>query len=313
MASPAGAASAAATAASPAHMAAMQAASALEARGCLLPVLRLPCHRALPSRARSPTCLALPAPHTSAPQDLKESMMSHLKLHFNNHDRNDEKVLGAYPSTIRRRVLRYLYLDVLQGSLLFDGARQRFLDAVLAAARVEAYLPNVSQGVCTHMHSHTRRRTRTRARAVAHFPCTCRNPALESCLLPLAGLPPNPDTLVPMLPRRVPAGGAGERGRQRERAVHRGVGPALLLPHVLCGQSRGVWVWWLGGWVARVCMRVLGERCLERVTACPEGTSRVRPGCQHGALLPCPPRRLPPAAAHPHHPTLNPCRTSCWT
>lgn len=77
-------------------------------------------------------------------QDLNDSMLSHLKLHFNTSERNDEAVLGAYPSTIRRRVLRYLYLDVLQSSQLFDGARQRFLDALLAAARVEVYLPNVS-------------------------------------------------------------------------------------------------------------------------------------------------------------------------
>ncbi len=33
---------------------------------------------------------------------------------------------------------------LLQSSQLFDGARQRFLDALLVAARVEAYLPNVS-------------------------------------------------------------------------------------------------------------------------------------------------------------------------
>lgn len=70
-------------------------------------------------------------------------MLAHLKLHFNNVNRNDEGVLRAYPSTIRRRVLRFLYLDVLHGSTLFDGAKQRFLDALLAAARVEAYLPNV--------------------------------------------------------------------------------------------------------------------------------------------------------------------------
>ncbi|KAL4435944.1 hypothetical protein ABPG77_000706 [Micractinium sp. CCAP 211/92] len=83
------------------------------------------------------------------PEELRGSMLSHLKLHFNNAQRNDETVLGAYPSTIRRRVLRYLYLDVLQSSQLFDGARQRFLDALLVAARVEAYLPNeelVSEG-----------------------------------------------------------------------------------------------------------------------------------------------------------------------
>ncbi|PSC76146.1 potassium NKT2 [Micractinium conductrix] len=83
------------------------------------------------------------------PQELRDSMLSHLKLHFNNAHRADETVLGSYPSTIRRRVLRYLYLDILQQSTLFHGARQRFLDALLAAARVEAYLPNeelVSEG-----------------------------------------------------------------------------------------------------------------------------------------------------------------------
>lgn len=41
-------------------------------------------------------------------------MLSHLKLHFNTSQRNDEAVLGAYPSTIRRRVLRFLYLDILR-------------------------------------------------------------------------------------------------------------------------------------------------------------------------------------------------------
>lgn len=79
----------------------------------------------------------------SLPPELRESMMSHLKLHFNNQERNDEKVLNAYPSIIQRRVRRFLYLDILHASMLFSGARQRFLDALLAAARVEAYLPNV--------------------------------------------------------------------------------------------------------------------------------------------------------------------------
>lgn len=80
-------------------------------------------------------------------------MMSHLKLHFNNQERNDEKVLNAYPSIIQRRVRRFLYLDILHASMLFSGARQRFLDALLAAARVEAYLPNVSltDGLCNRI------------------------------------------------------------------------------------------------------------------------------------------------------------------
>lgn len=38
---------------------------------------------------------------------------------------------------------------MLQTSQLFDGARQRFLDALLAAARIEVYLPNVgAAGAC---------------------------------------------------------------------------------------------------------------------------------------------------------------------
>lgn len=54
-------------------------------------------------------------------------MLSHLKLHFNNAQRADETVLGAYPSTIRRRVLRYLYLDVLQAGRLAQGNLFAFL------------------------------------------------------------------------------------------------------------------------------------------------------------------------------------------
>ena len=65
-----------------------------------------------------PPSTPCPAPSLHAPlrrvQDLRDSMLSHLKLHFNNASRNDESVLGAYPSTIRRRVLRHLYLDILQ-------------------------------------------------------------------------------------------------------------------------------------------------------------------------------------------------------
>ena len=83
------------------------------------------------------------------PQDLRESMQRHLKLHFYNADAADETVLKAYPSSIRRKVLRQLYLPMLQKSYLFDGAKQRFLDALLSVARIELYLPQVeiaSQG-----------------------------------------------------------------------------------------------------------------------------------------------------------------------
>ena len=81
--------------------------SAVAARHCPVPTT-LP---AFDSLLCPPCCLR----HCHcALQDLRDSMLSHLKLHFNNASRNDESVLGAYPSTIRRRVLRHLYLDILQ-------------------------------------------------------------------------------------------------------------------------------------------------------------------------------------------------------
>lgn len=53
------------------------------------------------------------------------------------------QVLGAYPTTIRRRVLRCLYLGQVRACYLFPSVRQRFLDALLAASRLELFLPNV--------------------------------------------------------------------------------------------------------------------------------------------------------------------------
>ncbi len=87
--------------------------------------------------------------HTAVPplvpvtQDLRESMQSHIKLHFNNEQASDEAVLRTLPATIRRRVLRYLYLEDLHMAYIFQGCKQRFLDALLAKARVELYLPMV--------------------------------------------------------------------------------------------------------------------------------------------------------------------------
>jgi len=77
------------------------------------------------------------------PPTLQESMQRHLKLHFYNSDATDENVLQFYPSSIRRKVLRELYNPILQDCYLFQGAGSRFIDAVLSAARVELYLPQV--------------------------------------------------------------------------------------------------------------------------------------------------------------------------
>lgn len=53
-------------------------------------------------------------------------------------------MLQVYPSTIRRQILRFLYYDTLKQTYLFQGIGRAFLDAVLAEASLEVYLPNVS-------------------------------------------------------------------------------------------------------------------------------------------------------------------------
>ena len=58
-----------------------------------------------------------------------------MKLHFNNEQHSDDHVLRAYPSMLRRRVLRHLYLDEMRSAELFMGVRQRFMDALLSGAR----------------------------------------------------------------------------------------------------------------------------------------------------------------------------------
>ena len=56
------------------------------------------------------------------------------------------QVLAIYPTTIRRKVLRHLYLQPVKGCYLFKGCKQRFLDAFLTAARVELFMPGVQVG-----------------------------------------------------------------------------------------------------------------------------------------------------------------------
>ena len=71
------------------------------------------------------------------PDDIRESMLRHLKLYLKNENASDEIVLAKYPTTIRRQVLQHLYMPLLQEVYLFFGAKPRFMDALLAAARVE--------------------------------------------------------------------------------------------------------------------------------------------------------------------------------
>ncbi len=53
------------------------------------------------------------------------------------------QVLHIFPTTIRRRILRHLYLRHVRAAYLFKGVRQKFLDALLATARIELFMPQV--------------------------------------------------------------------------------------------------------------------------------------------------------------------------
>ncbi len=70
-------------------------------------------------------------------------MKHHLEVTFHSEQVSDEQVLGIYPTTIRRKVLRHLYLQPVKSCYLFKGCKQRFLDAILSAARVELFMPGV--------------------------------------------------------------------------------------------------------------------------------------------------------------------------
>ena len=79
------------------------------------------------------------------------------------------QVLAAYPTTIRRRILRHLYLSHVRSSYIFQGCRQKFLDALLGISKVRcAHIklsPNNVPGslrekTCVH-HAEPRRSTRS--------------------------------------------------------------------------------------------------------------------------------------------------------
>jgi hypothetical protein len=54
------------------------------------------------------------------------------------------QVLGIFPTTIRRKILRQLYSNPLKECYLFDKTGVKFLDALMLGARVELFLPKVS-------------------------------------------------------------------------------------------------------------------------------------------------------------------------
>jgi len=72
------------------------------------------------------------------------------------------QVLVIFPTTIRRRILRHLYLRQVRSAYLFKGVRQKFIDALLGVARIELFMPQ--------------------ARSCRPCPCSPDNPAVTGLL-----------------------------------------------------------------------------------------------------------------------------------
>ena len=80
-------------------------------------------------------------------QDLHAAMEAHLRLHFNNAESSDENVLNIYPTPLRKRILRFLYLKKLEECYLFKECKPKLLDALLGSATVHLFMPKVQLGV----------------------------------------------------------------------------------------------------------------------------------------------------------------------
>lgn len=71
----------------------------------------------------------------------RKRLKTQLKLDFHNRDVADEQVLQFFPSNLRRKALRLLYMRSLYQTKLMKGLRQQFVDAFLIACRVEIFSP----------------------------------------------------------------------------------------------------------------------------------------------------------------------------
>lgn len=71
----------------------------------------------------------------------RKRLKTQLKLEYNSREISDEHVLKDFPSSVRRRVLRRLYLPSLVNTSLMRGIRQQFVDAFLTTCNVEIFSP----------------------------------------------------------------------------------------------------------------------------------------------------------------------------
>lgn len=74
-------------------------------------------------------------------RQFQRRLKSQLKLEFESKELSDEQVLQHFPSEVRRKVLRYIYLPPLLRTSLMHGIRQHFVDAFLTTCIVETFSP----------------------------------------------------------------------------------------------------------------------------------------------------------------------------
>lgn len=95
------------------------------------------------------------------------------------------QVLHIFPTTIRRRILRHLYLRHVRNAYLFKGVRQKFLDALLSVARIELFMPQVCApvlaltGLCPAGHACACLGT---GNGVVHMRASCKAPSGFRCI-----------------------------------------------------------------------------------------------------------------------------------
>lgn len=74
-------------------------------------------------------------------EDFRKRLKTQLQLDFNTREIADESVLKNFPASIRRNVLRRLYMSSLVKTELMKDVREQFVDAFLTACTVEIFSP----------------------------------------------------------------------------------------------------------------------------------------------------------------------------
>jgi ankyrin repeat protein len=89
-------------------------------------------------------------------RSLSKGLKNQLKLNFKNSEVSDENVLRQFPTAVRRKVLRKLYLRSLMKADLMRDTREQFVDTFLVACKVEIFGPGdeiVQRGsICTDLY-----------------------------------------------------------------------------------------------------------------------------------------------------------------